>query len=187
MTETDQKKIDYIQKELVASGKIGELLRFTSDYQDLGQNEPVWQNPAVAFKKACASFSESGIIFSANVMDVEIYTDPLLDRVFYNLIDNSIRHGTHVTAISLSAKFRENGMVILYEDNGSGVVPDEKKKIFTRGFGKHTGFGLFLIHEILSITGIGIEETGTYGEGVKFEIHVPVGKFREQVNNNHNT
>jgi PAS domain S-box-containing protein len=187
MTETDQKKIEYIQKELVASGKIEELLRFTSDYQDLGQNEPVWQNPAVAFKKACASFSESGIIFSANIMDMEIYTDPLLDRVFYNLIDNSIRHGTHVTTISLSVKPLKNGLVILYEDNGSGVVPEEKKKIFTRGFGKHTGFGLFLIREILSITGIGIEETGTYGEGVKFEIQVPVGKFREKLNSNQNT
>ena len=110
----------------------------------------------------------------------KFFTDPLLDRAFYNLIDNSIRHGTHVTAITLSAKPRENGMIRLYEDNGSGVLPEEKVKIFSRGFGKNTGFGLFLIREILSITGIGIEETGTYGKGVRFEIQVPVGKSREQ-------
>ena len=58
---------------MVASGKIGELLRFTSDYQALGQNEPVWQNQAATFKKACMSFSDSGIEFTANGMDVEIF------------------------------------------------------------------------------------------------------------------
>lgn len=178
MEESDQKKREYIKKELTASDKIRDLLTFTSDYQDLGQSEPLWQNPAVVFNEASTSFSDSGIVFSAYVTNVEIFSDPLLDRVFYNLIDNSIRHGSHVTAISLSVKPGDNGMEILYQDNGSGVLPEEKKKIFTRGFGKHTGFGLFLIREILSITGIGIEETGTYGEGVRFEILIPLGKFR---------
>ncbi|PKL57911.1 MAG: sensor histidine kinase, partial [Methanomicrobiales archaeon HGW-Methanomicrobiales-5] len=42
-----------------------------------------------------------------------------------------------------------------------------------RGFGKHTGLGLFLSREILSITGISITETGTPDKGVRFEIHVP--------------
>ena len=38
--------------------------------------------------------------------------------------------------------------------------------------------GLFLIREILSITGISIQETGIYGDGVRFEMKVPAGKWR---------
>jgi len=40
--------------------------------------------------------------------------------------------------------------------------------------------GLFLIREILSITGIEIHETGIYGSGVRFEIRVPSGKWRQE-------
>jgi sensor histidine kinase regulating citrate/malate metabolism len=56
--------------------------------------------------------------------------------------------------------------------------PEEKNKIFAKGFGKHTGFGMFLIQEILSITGISIRETGEYTKGVRFEIRIPPGNFK---------
>ena len=54
-----------------------------------------------------------------------------------------------------------------------------QKKAFEKGFGKNTGLGLFLIREILSITGISIIENGEPGIGVRFEIGVPPGKWRE--------
>jgi sensor histidine kinase regulating citrate/malate metabolism len=63
-------------------------------------------------------------------------------------------------------------------DNGTGVPNEEKEKIFLRGVGENTGFGLFLIREILSITDIEIQETGVYGEGACFEITVPKDKYR---------
>jgi len=56
-------------------------------------------------------------------------------------------------------------MMITVEDNGIGIPLDEKQKIFLKGFGKHTGFGLFLVREILAITGITIHETGRHGHG----------------------
>ena len=37
---------------------------------------------------------------------------------------------------------------------------------------------LFLAREILSITGITIHETGTYGKGARFELAVPKGAYR---------
>ncbi len=68
--------------------------------------------------------------------------------------------------------------MIWYEDDGGGIATEEKEKVFEKGFGKNTGLGLFLIREILSITGITIIETGEPGVGVRFEIIVPPGKFR---------
>lgn len=47
---------------------------------------------------------------------------------------------------------------------------EDKEHVFRVGFGKHTGLGLFLTREILSITGITIHENGDPGTGVKFEI-----------------
>ena len=72
----------------------------------------------------------------------------------------------------------EGDIAIVYEDDGVGMRETDKEKIFTKGFGTNTGFGLFLSREILSITGLIIKESGVYGKGVRFEILVPKGKFR---------
>jgi signal transduction histidine kinase len=52
-------------------------------------------------------------------------------------------------------------------------------QIFGMGYGNHTGIGLFLAREILSITGLSIKEVGEEGKGARFEILVPEGKWRE--------
>jgi signal transduction histidine kinase len=68
--------------------------------------------------------------------------------------------------------------VIVVGDDGVGIPPALKEKIFEKGYGKNTGFGLFLAREILAITGIIIIETGTYRKGAQFEIIVPKGTYR---------
>jgi signal transduction histidine kinase len=67
-------------------------------------------------------------------------------------------------------------LVIEYNDNGVGVPPENKERVFNRGFGSNTGLGLFLIREILKITSIEISETGE--KGVRFEMRVPYGRYR---------
>ena len=93
-------------------------------------------------------------------------------------MENSFRHGDHVTCIDFSAKEMENGLIVSYSDNGVGITSDDKKKLFRKGFGMHTGLGLFLSREILDITGITIQETGEPGKGARFEMTVPKGRWR---------
>jgi signal transduction histidine kinase len=157
---------------------IREQLEFTRDYQDLGLKKPEWQDIGLVFTWAAESFSGKNIVFSCETDHVEILADSMLGQVFYNLIDNSLRHGERVSEIRLSVKKDDPVLFLMYEDNGTGVLPEEKEKIFQKGFGKHTGLGMFLIKEILSITGITIRETGTWQQGVRFEIRIPPGKFR---------
>jgi len=83
-----------------------------------------------------------------------------------------------VTRIRFSFEVSDPGLTILYEDDGVGVPAEEKERIFEKGVGKHTGFGLFLSREILAITGLSIRETGVHGQGARFEILVPNGKYR---------
>jgi len=54
----------------------------------------------------------------------------------------------------------------------------EKERIFSPGYGRHTGYGLFLVREILGITGATIRETGQEGKGAVFEITIPGGGFQ---------
>jgi len=89
-----------------------------------------------------------------------------------------VRHGEQVTRIKMSAEQRGDAMLFVYEDDGVGISEEDKKRLFEKGFGKNTGFGLFLSREILAITGITITETGTPGKGVRFEILVPPGAWR---------
>ncbi len=109
---------------------------------------------------------------------LEVFADPLITRVFHNLLENSLRYGENVTTISLYHEQSPDGLTIVYQDNGIGINNEEKEKIFKRGSGKRSGFGLFFSREILSLTGITISETGKPGTGARFEIGVPWGTFR---------
>jgi signal transduction histidine kinase len=110
---------------------------------------------------------------------IEVYADPLLEKVFENLADNSLRHGERVRQITISTQSREDGgIALVYEDDGIGIRDEDKERVFVKGFGKNTGLGMFLSREILAITDFSILENGTFGNGVRFEILIPPGKHR---------
>ncbi|HUT39460.1 MAG TPA: ATP-binding protein, partial [Methanoregula sp.] len=71
-----------------------------------------------------------------------------------------------------------DSLLLFFADNGNGIPDAIKEKIFERGYGKQKGMELFLVREILSITGITIKETGTFGKGARFEMLVPKGAYR---------
>lgn len=50
----------------------------------------------------------------------------------------------------------DSGLLITWEDDGPGIPDEEREIIFERRYGKNTGFGSFLVREILDITGITI-------------------------------
>ena len=105
----------------------------------------------------------------------KIFADPLIEKVFSNLIENSVKYGITNTYIRFGIEEHEDHVSIICEDDGVGVSPEEKEKIFSFQYGKNTGLGLFLSREILSITGISIHETGILGTGARFEITCPAG------------
>ncbi len=108
---------------------------------------------------------------------LQIFADPLFEKVMYNLTDNTIRHGETATVIHVYVVTEQDNIRIIWKDNGVGVPSREKEMIFQRGYGKNTGFGLFLIREILAITGMTIQETGEPGKGARFEITDQNGKW----------
>ena len=163
--------------ENVESGllAIQSQIEFTRLYENLGAKAPRWLSldSVIPFSQVPES-----ITLDADVKGVEVFADLILERVFSNLLDNSVRHGKHVKEIRVSSRQNGKDLVVVWEDNGIGIPTGNKEKIFERGFGENTGLGLFLAREILSLTGIGMKETGEEGHEARFEIQVPNGGFR---------
>ncbi|MDD1727558.1 MAG: HAMP domain-containing histidine kinase, partial [Methanospirillum sp.] len=159
---------------------IEEFIAFTRTYQELGVETPVWQDVEGIFMQAIDNIDPGEIIIDIQVTGVRVYADPLFPKVCYNLIENAIRHGKTVSRITVSSIHTRAGLVIIVEDDGSGILNDEKSLIFERGYGKNTGYGLFISQGILAITRIILNETGEPGVGARFEIIVPFGRFDEK-------
>jgi PAS domain S-box-containing protein len=170
---------DYFTVEQNIANAIASQISFTKDYENMGVKAPAWQNVTAVISKAIAQLPMRDIRVNAEGPDMDVLADPLLEKVFYNLIDNALRYGGEkMTSIRVSSREAGGDLIITVEDDGVGVSAGDKELIFTKGFGKHTGLGLYLSSEILSITGIAIMENGTPGAGARFEITVPKGIWR---------
>jgi PAS domain S-box-containing protein len=171
----DPELSDYIHKLESATKSIRSHMEFTRLYQDLGTQKPKWHK----LETIIADLNlPDGITLDSDIREVELFADLMLEKVFYNLLDNSIRHGQTVTKITVSSRHERDKLIITWSDNGIGIPVEEKEQIFERGFGKNTGLGLFLVREILSLTKITISETGEAGKGARFEIAVSRGAYR---------
>ena len=168
----------YLDKEEELVNKISKSLTFAKSYQDLGVRSPQWQNVAHSFIMGISHLDFSRIDRLVQVENLEIYADPLLERVFFLLSDNVLAHARTATHVTIGYELEDDHLLLYFEDNGNGIPDPLKEKIFERGFGIQKGMELFLAREILSITGITIQETGTPGKGARFELMVPQGVFR---------
>ena len=177
-TEKNPAILVHLEKIQKAAENIDSLIIFTRDCEKMGISSPEWQNVEALVKAVFEKIQPSDIVVEVSVGDLEILADPLLERVFFNLVDNVLRHGQGATRISVTSHQRDDHMILVFEDDGCGVEADMKARLFEKGAGKNTGLGLFLSKEILRITGITISETGSPGQGARFELDIPPGSYR---------
>ena len=162
-----------------AAATIAAQIEFTKYYEDLGVNAPGWQDLLRLIDEARGQLSfPPATAVVVDLPPLEIYADGLIGKVFYNLLENSLRHGRTVSRIRFSFRETDAGAEIVYEDDGAGIAPEDRIHLFEKGFGKNTGLGLFLSREILSVTDIAIRETGESGKGARFGIFVPKDRYR---------
>jgi signal transduction histidine kinase len=129
-------------------------------------------------EKAKAAMTSQTIGYNFQTMGLRVYSDLMLERMFFNLMENSQRHGRNVNNIWVDVHERGTSKIIVYRDDGIGISQEDKGKIFNMGFGSNTGLGLYAAREILGITGMAITENGAEGKGVRFEIEVPRGGWK---------
>lgn len=177
--EKDNQFRSFIDRELMVISQIQGIISFTKEYEEIGVYSPEWQEIGTVVKGAAAGLDLAGVTLQVSVSGYQIYADPLLEKIFYNLFDNSLRYGgKQISQIHISEALDNGDLILIVADDGAGIDPETKRHLFERGFGKNTGLGLFLAKEILGITGIAITEKGEPGKGARFEIRIPPGSFR---------
>ena len=175
---------EYISRASLAGRKMESIIAFTREYENFGNVAYGWHNLRQIIDSALVEIPLDTIAAYNQIPEsIEIYTDPIIRKVFSTLMENSIRHGEKVTCIQFSCLEKDRALIIIFTDNGVGIPNEEKEYIFEQGYGKHTGLGLFLSREILSVTGLTIRECGEPGLGARFEISVPEGKYKKKESN----
>src|SRR5208337_779389 len=122
--------LKYIAKEELAAENIRSQILFTRDYQDVGVHSPEWQHVGKIIHNSVSGLAIRDITLSVDLGDVEIFADLLLEKVFYTLVENAIRHGEMVTKIRFTAQETPETLQIICEDNGRGIPAGVKEKIF---------------------------------------------------------
>jgi PAS domain S-box-containing protein len=169
-----------LQKGVQTIRLIHDTIEYSKDYQDMGAKPPKWQNVKMELLLGVSHISIGKIQHSIETEDLEIFADPLLEKVCQRLFENSLVHGDHVTRVRVWHTATPDWASIFFEDDGIGISAEKKEQIFLRdeSTGRATTRSLIFVREILDITGITIKETGEPGKGARFEITVPKGAWR---------
>ena len=119
-------------------------VEFTKDYEQMGTIEPKWYSLEKIFHELHNKRYAREIVLDDCLHGLDILADPMFNKVIYNLVENSIRYGGKPISIKVSCVTNGDDLIIVYEDDGQGIVESDKESIFRKGFGKGTGLGLFL-------------------------------------------
>lgn len=178
MGELDENQREFVRKVKNSLEILRTQLEFTRQYQEIGTEPPRWQSVAELVRKAVGSVELNGLGVIGPETDVCINADPMLEKVVYNLIENVVRHGKGASKVVITAQEEDGRTILSFQDDGPGIDEADRAHLFERGYGKHTGFGLFMSREILRMTGLEIRENGIPGKGARFEIVVPAAMCR---------
>jgi signal transduction histidine kinase len=174
----DKEQLQFLEVQRRSSEKMRRIFAYSKVYQAIGEESPRWQTFEMLIKFAREEVDLGTVAIRSEVPACSVFTDMLFLKVLSYLFDNAVRHGKRTTEIRLRLESDGQGAILCIGDDGVGVEDGDKEKIFTKGFGKYTGWGLFVAREILSANGMTIRETGTAGSGACFEIRIPAERIR---------
>ena len=106
------KYLDGIKNAIDESSNLFELSGF---YEKIEVEKLSITDVSECFNEAAALFSNLNTIKVVNECHgLKVVADSLLKQLFYNLIDNSLKHGEKVTKIRLHYNKDDNGIKIFY-------------------------------------------------------------------------
>jgi signal transduction histidine kinase len=109
-----------------------------------------------------------------------------MERVLVNLLDNAEHHAGGATRVELAR--RDDMILVAVEDNGQGVAPTDRERIFDRfwrgpaarqGSVKGTGLGLSLVAEHVRAHGGWVDVEAARDGGARFVVAIPAGAVED--------
>lgn len=118
----------------------------------------------------------------------QVHADPEdLELVWVNLLENAIQHSAPGSPVRLEVQQQEDGILVLVQDWGSGIAPEDLPHIFERfrrgdrsrsratgGF----GLGLAIAKAIVEAYGGTIQAASTPREGTRVWVRLPLSSRR---------
>jgi signal transduction histidine kinase len=101
-----------------------------------------------------------------------------LALVLINLVDNAIKHGRCGGTVAVGAQGAPRTVAILVDDDGPGIAPAERERIFALGergtaAGDGSGIGLALVRMIVERAGGRVEAGDAPAGGARFTVVLP--------------
>jgi signal transduction histidine kinase len=101
-------------------------------------------------------------------------------QVVTNLVDNALRHGegrVTLTAAAIADASPFEGVLLHVDDEGEGISPDIRSRVFTK-FWKHgtrggSGLGMYIIHGLVTAHGGTVEIDDSPAGGARVSIRWP--------------
>ena len=118
--------------------------------------------------------------------DVMVEADSLrVERVLFNLLDNAVKNSPTGTCVTVSARPEAGRLVVSVNDEGGGLSPLEKARLFipferaesgSYGRGRGAGLGLIVCQRLVEAHGGRIWVESRKGQGSTFSFSLPLGK-----------
>jgi len=162
---------------LLAKSEAGEIL---IDKKEINIKEIVYE--LCDQLEMFASERNVSLIFN-ELEDANIIGDKLrLRQVFTNLIVNAIKYNVEGGKVVIKIENSPNGVLVVVEDTGIGIKPEEINKIFDRFYRSDksrkrevggAGLGLSICKSIIEAHGGYIDVESEFGKGSKFSVWLP--------------
>ena len=166
--------LTHLKEMEIASQQILKIMEFEKAYVQVGSEELKTVDVERYVTEASLLFSDlKGAKLINQCGGLTVLADSMLRQLFFNMMDNTLKYGEKTSIIKIHYKEEKDQVKLIYEDNGVGIPDEEKSKLFHEGYGKGTGFGLYLIKRICEGYGWKIQETGKHGEGAQFTMTIP--------------
>ncbi len=151
----DVRRIDRLVTEIAEASRIdAEMSRATFERIDLGS---LVANLAASREERGENAGRT-VVYEAPDSPLMIMGVPLrIERAIGNLLDNAISFSPPDGTVTIAVALRSGRVVTSVCDEGPGIPPEEREKIFTRfhsdrpegeGFGNHSGLGLAIARTI---------------------------------------
>ena len=169
-SESDNERIDTALNAVTRmSSLIDELLTLAKEGETLGERHEVPYEEIVAKSYENVRAPESSLRIEESVT---LSCDSArLTEAFENVIRNAVEHGGSGVALTAGVLPDERGVYI--EDDGPGIPPEERERVFEKG---HTtrqdgsGFGLAIVERIVDAHGWDVRVDEGSAGGARFEV-----------------
>ncbi len=194
--DLDKESRHYLDTIRVSGERMGVLIEELLDYSRLGQGSVISQPvPLVPILERIRSlFADRIGAASATVeamvpISVPLGDPNLLERILVNLVDNALayRRPDVPPRILLSATRTGGNVVVSLADNGIGIEPEYRERVFELFTRLHpegeypggTGIGLSIARKAARLMGSEVSLTSVEGEGSIFSLVLPAAGEEE--------